>query len=137
MTPHTLSRSGDTPLNFQGDLICGSPGSRQGGVKQVRYHDLAIFRDDLGRYIVQIRYVTSWSGESGHELVQPVCTLGEVVAFCRAYDPTSHLHPRPIYLGAPDRYATWLDHMRESLRTRYARQVRTIVCDMQQITMFT
>ena len=91
-----LSRSGDAPLLFAGDLVAAAEGQRQLDREHNRWHDLAVYTRDGGQYAVAIRYETRWTGETGHAEARLVQDAAGVRQVLRQYDPTAHVAVRRL-----------------------------------------
>ncbi len=124
-----LTRSGDAPIVFAGELLAENDGSRQLGRDHNRWHELAIYRTEAGRYVARIEYCTQWQGESGHAIATVVQSGADVARVFRDYDPTSHVvgYPLPSHADMPDPYADRRDRLNRDLRSRYAEQLREML----------
>lgn len=124
-----LTRSGDAPLVFAGELLEQNDGSRQLGREHTRWHALAIYRTESGRYIARIAYCTKWEGEVGHEIATVVGSGSDVAAVFRDYDPTSKVLGYPVrqHSDAPDPYADRRERLHADIRARYEDQVSQLL----------
>lgn len=123
MDSYRLPRTGDAPLAITGERIAESDGQHQAGREHNRWHELAVYRIQDGRYAVQIAYRSQWQGEIGHDLVEVVASSADVAEVFRRYDPAT------VVRGYPDR-----DHYRErqaalvaDVRGRYQAQVSELL----------
>lgn len=117
-TGHTLSRTGESPLQFRGQLIAESDSRPPGRppTDATRWHELALYElePDPGteetraagvewprEYIVAVGWRTRWQGESDADDVllaedgMPLSGTSEVVQALRDYDPLQHLTGYP------------------------------------------
>ena len=103
MTTNTflLPRSGQAPLQIEGELICVSDGRfKHNGKEYDRYHVLEVYRlartpvsenTDGGLYALWIGYVSNWKGkrtEPGHDYAAVFASPQYVADALVAYDPS-------------------------------------------------
>lgn len=118
-----LTRSGQAPLKFEGELIADSAGRWHGSKEQNRYHDVALYRTSGGQYILWVSYVSSWQGELGHDTAAVYATPGEVGAALRDHDPVKHVAgwpPLPVYKERQER-------LHKDITARFKAQVSAIL----------
>lgn len=128
MTRQRIERTGKSSLAFDGEVVASVDGCDVNGKEQNRYHDLALWRTDTGKYVLDIQYVTKWRGELGYrhaEIVEP----GEVAERLRAYDPCAHVQ------GFPDRpeYADRQVNLLNWIRSRYDVQVGELLAQVEDL----
>ena len=123
MSEYSLPRSGNSPLAFDGELIAESDGQRQFGKEHNRYHEIAVYRTDGGKYVVAIRYHTHWQGEAHHDFAIAVDTASEAADEFRNHEPTSHVGGYPV----ADNYAEKQQRLLADIRARYDAQVSEIL----------
>ena len=93
--PIILPRTGDDPLSFEGDQIVSYSSRKPQGELQSRWHEITVYRNGSGGYVVSICYRAELHGEHGHEMVETCKALGEVVETLRDYDPIAHVAGYP------------------------------------------
>ena len=113
-----LSRTGQGPLAFEGEMLSAATGKMASGKGRSRWHNLAVYQPAGGKYVVAILYETEWPGEHGHSLARVVDTAAEVPAVFREYDPSERVHPLP-------------DHY-EKAKLDQNRRINLLVQDYQQ-----
>jgi len=91
----TLDRSGDRQLKFRGRRVGAASSRQQSGSLQNRWHELAIYRTDRGRYVVAVAYRTSWQGESSRDYAEPIATAQAAASCLREYDPRADVAGYP------------------------------------------
>lgn len=121
MDTFTLTRTGDAPLQFAGDLIASAGGA---GHNRNRWHTLTLYRraDAPDQYVLQIAYGSQWAGELEHTLVESG-TMAHLRDTLRGYDPTAHL------LGYPPgpQYAEKQARVARELRLAYQHAVSELL----------
>ncbi len=63
----SVSRSGQAPLAFTGECLGRSNGDNRGGREQNRYHNIAVYRTQGGKWVLYVEYCTHWQGEEGRD----------------------------------------------------------------------
>ena len=111
----TLPRTGDRPLKFTGEKIAYADGERLAGKEQNRWHEIAVYRIQTGRYVVHIAYRTRWQGELDFDMADiDGSSKGEGVAtILRNYDPTQWVRGYPEGAGYADKQARLLSDIRQ------------------------
>lgn len=109
---HKLTRTGDSPLVFDGEIISESDGQWHNGQEQNRYHSLA-----------------NWQGEGSLALAEVCDDAGQVREFLRDYDPTA-----PVVGFPPTKaYTERQKHLMDGIVQRYDAQVSEVL-DGDQFT---
>jgi len=67
----TLTRTGQSPLVFDGELVAAASSHHGGGQQHNRWHEAAIYRTSAGTYVVAVEYCTQWQGEQGRHWAVP------------------------------------------------------------------
>lgn len=119
----TLARTGRAPLAFTGELLAESDGERQAGREQNRWHDLAVYRTESGRYVARVGYRTKWEGELDRADAATLETPAEVAAWFTAHDPAAAVKGFPSGAAYAERQAKLL----ADVRGRYQAQVSEIL----------
>jgi len=116
MQEYTVSRTGDAPLKFKGEMVASADGKWFNGKDQNRWHEITIFRTAGGKYVLSIEYRTQWQGEADAHDVEVCDDIEKVVDFLRFHDPLEHLagYPRGVQ-GFEEKQAA----LEESLRRRW------------------
>lgn len=122
---YTLPRTGAAPVRFVGEQIAGDDNQATNGPGQSRWHDLAIYRADSGRWIAAIGYRTRWQGEMGRNTVLVADSPGEVARMLAAHDPTTAVAGFPPGEQFAERQARLL----ADVRARYESLVSAVLAD--------
>lgn len=118
-----IYRTGDRPLSFVGVLLAQSDGQMVNGREQNRWHDVSIWRDEAGCYVVHIDYCTAWQGEIGHSQADVLCSPEAVVEWLREYLPCEHLGGYPAHPHYQERQA----RLEADIARRYQQQVSEVL----------
>ena len=81
-TSFTLPRSGNSPLKFEGRLLTEMDSDHEA----LRWYTVAIYQTRGGKYVVHVRFHTSWRGESDHDWVHVADSASDVATALRSYD---------------------------------------------------
>jgi hypothetical protein len=122
-TTYRLPRTGQAPLMFSGQMLAENDGSHQAGREQNRWHALALYRADSGRYVAAIRYHTRWQGEIEHDEARICDSPAEAAEIFRLYDPAVHVQGYPPGVAYEERQARLIS----DLVRRYQSQVSEIL----------
>lgn len=76
MTPFTIERNDDLPLEFDGEILA-EVSSRQGS-GQGRWTEIRIYRTDTGRYVTEMVACSDHPGESDRAHVQVFDAADEI-----------------------------------------------------------
>jgi hypothetical protein len=87
MQTYTLSRDGQRPVRFVGELVAEEYGAVAHGRDQNRYFNLALYQLENRRYLVHWDYQSRWRGEHTHSSVASYATMDEAVAALETFDP--------------------------------------------------
>lgn len=94
MQPYELSRTGNAPVRFTGELLAAVDGFRSAGKENNRWHELAVYRTAGGQIVGVIQYRTRWQGEEGRDLVEVLASPAAATSFFRdhfvEHDPTGY-----------------------------------------------
>lgn len=123
MSEYRLTRSGTAPLRFTGEKIACSDGEHLGGQDRTRYHDVAIYWTEGGKYVTAVEYVTRFQGEIGHADAEVFDAPGEVVAWLRAWPLETHVAGFP----PGEAYAERQRALLADLRRRYNSQISEVL----------
>ena len=129
MPRHSLTRSGLPPLVFIGELIAECDGSRSGdGRENNRYHNLALYRTDGGRYVLAIAYRTRWQGEIDHDAAYHATDPAELLGHLTSYDPLDHVAGFPPVEAHAQRQA----RLEDDITRRFARQITELYAQLPE-----
>ena len=126
---HVLTRTGNSPLKFAGELIAESRQelmertTAKPGKAPKRWYELALYRTASDQYVVAIAYRAEWQGEYNHYEAVGVSDIQSAVQVFRNYDPIVHV------VGFPPReaYAARQARLLTDLRKRYTAQVTELL----------
>lgn len=124
MESFTLRRTGQPPLAFKGEPIAEVDGRYVGGQEQNRWHELALYRTEAGRYVLAIAYRTIWQGESDHHEAHHAESPSAVLERLRDFDPLEYL------VGYPPGRAH--EAKQERLRDSLQRRWETLISDLYE-----
>ena len=81
-----LNRTGDRPLEFEGELISRADTRIVAGKEHNRWHELAIYRIDSGQLVAFVGYRTKWKGEVDRDDIHICKGPAEALEFFRFAD---------------------------------------------------
>lgn len=88
-----ITRTGHPPLLFNGELIASVtgdvPSKRERPGTRKRFHTIAVYRTDGGKYVVNIGYQSTWETESNNYQAFIVEKPGDVYSVLKSYNPLS------------------------------------------------
>jgi len=122
MKEYTLTRTGDRPLSFTGELLAVADGRIHSGQEQNRWHEIRVYKTAGGKYVLEIEYCTCWQGENSHHRGSVHSNTDALLANLRDYNPIGRLigfPPHPTYAEKQAR-------LEESLRQRWETLVTEI-----------
>jgi hypothetical protein len=130
MEPITLTRTGQPPLDFTGELVAESNGRVVANREQNRWHDLRLYRTAGGQYVLDITYRTEWVGEVSHhwaEIVEP--DTDYLTTLLAGIDPCEHLQGFPDHPDFAHRQAK----LEAWLRRRFEAQVSELIAQVPDL----
>lgn len=83
---HTLSRTGDRPLTFSGELLSEADSQTHQGPCQNRWWELALYRSESGKFVAHIHYKTQWQGEHNTDTVLHADDAADLAAQIKAHN---------------------------------------------------
>lgn len=95
MTTFTLPRTGDRPLQFDGERIASTDSRQPQGPCNNRWYELGLYRTASNKYVVAIGYRTQWQGELPRDEVHIENTLAGAVEVLRSTIPELPLYGFP------------------------------------------
>lgn len=126
MKEYVLTRTGDRPLKFSGELIAQVDGRIFAGQEQNRWHELRVYKTASGKYVLEVSYYTQWQGESCHHQASVHDTVAGVADEIRVTNPLEHLLGYPPHLQFAEKQA----RLEESLQQRWGVLVSEILNDL-------
>jgi hypothetical protein len=85
----TLTRSGDAPLQFAGELVAEADSRARNGPGQSRWFTLQIYRTECDQWVAAIGYRTQWQSEVEQDFVHWSADGEAVRGWLKAFDPCS------------------------------------------------
>ena len=82
MTEITIQRTGNRPLVFTGELLAVEP---EEWPKGNRWHQLATYRTQGGKYVATCTLFTSWQGENTHYSAEICDSIDSCIDWFRNY----------------------------------------------------
>ena len=120
-----LHRSGMTPLRFHGRELARFDGCNYRGVEHQRYHDLELYKSDVGTYVLHIYYQSLWhkGGEPDKHTVYVTDCAEDIAFFLEKHDCTAGV------LGFPpgEHFAAKQERMMKDLVLRFRAGVSHIL----------
>lgn len=119
----TIQRTGDRALSFSGDCLAEADTHTTEGFGQSRWHKLALYQTEGGRYIVAVGYRTQWQGELPVDWAWTAADEAEAVRLLRAHDPMAGV------MGFPPgrQYEERQERLQADLRLRYDTAVSEVL----------
>lgn len=126
MATHTIPRTGNAPLKFDGELVAMSVPAAElekKGKDAKRWHELSLFRTSTGKYVLVISYRVEWKGEFDHYYAEVIPDIQSTIRAIQVYDPVAHV------IGYPpgQQYAEKQARLLTELRQRFATQVSELL----------
>lgn len=123
MTTHTLPRTGDVPLRFDGELIAevteSPPPFKRAKHDTRRWFELRLFSVPDGRYVVAIGFRTGRETElpaddvfvcdSEQDVIDLLSPPGNDSECRQSYDPTEHVEGFPELHESHPKFQKWND----------------------------
>ena len=81
----TLNRTGDRPVEFTGEEIASADTREHQGPCQNRWWEIALYRNEPGKFVLAIGYRTQWQGEHPTDTVYVCDTAEETADAARAH----------------------------------------------------
>jgi len=107
-----LLRTGNAPLEFEGEKIAGVSGQHFRGKQRIRWHELALYRLADGRLVLSLRYRTQWEGEAETDEAHVCADQAELLQVLRGVDPADRVQGYPPH----ETYAAKQARLIEDLR---------------------
>lgn len=118
MTKFVLEITGESPYDFDGEILYSGNNLFQKGKEQNRFHSIDIYKseDEEGLFfVIYICYKTLWKGEQNHYFEAEVDTEQDLVKVLDTYNPIAYL------LGYPPgpQFAEKQSRLKKSLTTNW------------------
>ena len=69
MSSFTLTRTGQAPLKFDGEIVAEASSHLSTGQEANRWHEVRVYRIDPLKHVVEVIYRTCWQGEQDYHWV--------------------------------------------------------------------
>jgi hypothetical protein len=101
----TLQQTGETPIEFEGELINDWSNKLMNGVERTRFHEINLYSHDDGGYVYAINWISQWRGESNITVVGDCDTKEEFIKILEKINPIEHLkgYPKSDHYNAKQR----------------------------------
>jgi hypothetical protein len=126
---HTLTRTGNRPLTFEGELVAHESTQIVNGKDHSRWHEITLYRATSGKFVIHVAYRTQWQGELDYEDVETCLGIDGATDWLRyEYDPCEHL------VGYPEGSQFWTKQAKlmDDLTERYRNAVSNILKDFPE-----
>lgn len=122
----TLPRTGDRPLQFEGDEIASADSRMISGQQANRWHELALYSTESGKYVISVGYRTQWQGELNHDSAI-ICVDPEAVT-----EELKRVNPLAHFVGFPSggQYAEKQARLERDITARFGAAVSELLSDM-------
>jgi hypothetical protein len=87
----TLQSTGETPIEFEGELIHEFSGQWVNGRDRNRYYEVEIYAHEEGGFVCDLTWKTQWQGEQSVAVVHDFDTIEELATWLDKADPLEHL----------------------------------------------
>lgn len=95
MEQYKLTRTGQRPLEFIGEIIAEADSRVSAGRENNRWHELALYRTEGGQYVLSVDFQTQWQGEHDHQEAWILDSPDEVEGILTRLDPCEHMESMP------------------------------------------
>ena len=104
-------RTGDAPLEFDGEILADVGGKLFRGKERNRWHEFTLYRAG-DKLVLSIRYRTQWEGEAEWAEVHICASNDEVLAVLRGFDPAEKLQGYPPHEAFAAKQARLIEDLR-------------------------
>lgn len=126
MPTHTIPRTGQRPLVFDGDRLATTDSRATEGPAHARWWNLALYRHPDGRHLATASYRTQWEAEYDHDSAHVAPDLDQAFAWLEAIDPLAHVRGYP---DAPH-YQAKNAQLQATIRAHYARAITALADEL-------
>ena len=96
MKTYTLKRTGNRPLQFEGELVAEESTKIMYGQENNRWHEFHLYRTGTGRFFLSLVYDSQWQGEERNCQVEELGSIESITEFLQfEYDPLQFMGIRP------------------------------------------
>lgn len=88
----TIERTGKRPLVFEGQLVEEMYGVNG---KANRWHDISVYKTSSFKFVIVIKYTSTWEAEIGFTTAEVVNTADEVADALETHDCTAYVQGFP------------------------------------------
>ena len=97
MTRFTIARSGREPIQFDGELLAQvSGGDKHAQKKHKRWHQIAIYSTESGKYVVHVAFRCDNRYDAPHDDVELCAGPADVIWHLRRHHPTAYIRGWPL-----------------------------------------
>jgi hypothetical protein len=122
----TLPRTGDVPLQFEGEHLAGvSTQTGPGGQDRNRWFEIDLYRTEAGTYVLAISYMTLWQGEHITSRTILCESTEEVRNELRLYNPLQDVNGYP----PGDAYQQKQERLERMLRLDWANAIKELFAE--------
>lgn len=90
-----LTRTGQRPLEFTGEIVAEADSRWSAGRENNRWHELALYKTESGKYVLAVDYQTQWEGEHNHHDAWILDSPVDVESILTSLDPCEHMESMP------------------------------------------
>jgi hypothetical protein len=123
---YTLTRSGNVPLSFTGELLAEQAGKWHRGKERSRYFELRLYKTKGGKYIVERVFKTYYKGEAGYNEAFACSTLQDAADVLRKWDPAEL---PGVGLPPGKQFEAKQNFLMSNLRHMYQDRMTTLLAD--------
>lgn len=129
MDEFKLTRTGQPPLAFAGELVAEASSKQHQGPLQNRWHEVAVYRTQGGKWVGAVAFRTVWQGEDDRHTAEVADTPAALVDLITTYDPTAE------WEGYPDRpeYAERQARTQAAVRGGFERAVSEVFAEIDEV----
>lgn len=129
MDTFVIERTGDRPLQFDGEKIASATSEMTAGKVGNRWHELTLYRTSTGQFVLVVLYQTLWTEEMNHQTAWLVNHEKDLVEKLQQYDPADHVRGFPNY----PQFQAKQEGLFRDIRARYEKAVSDLLRDLPEI----
>ena len=84
-TMNRIERTGQRPLEFEGEQLAEASTRNHAGKERNRWHELAVWKAASGKFVAGVSYHTQWDGEAGYDDAMVFESLDQVATLFEEY----------------------------------------------------
>ena len=119
-----IKRSGDRALSFEGRLIAKAGAQGDYGEAKERWHTLALYHTETGKFVASVEYHATWEGEEEWFEAFVSDMPEKLIEQLQEYDPFSCIFGLPGYSAVQITQRTAASGRSNTLRQRTGRNPR-------------